>query len=78
MKRYKEAIAGTPVKLWGDLYWQGFDTPRSHHLDIARGWVSEGLDGGFFFYAHHRPTEYERINWMLRLIDFPKVAVEPY
>lgn len=77
MERYAKAIEGTDVKLWGDLYWQGYDTPRSHHLDIARKWVAEGLNGGFFFYAHHRPTEYERINWMLRLIDFPEISVEP-
>ncbi len=77
MERYAAAVAGTDVRLWGDLYRQGFDTPRSHHLAIARKWVGEGLDGGFFFYAHHRPTEYERINWMLRLIDFPDVVVEP-
>ena len=77
VERYVKAIEGTEVELWGDLYWQGFDTPRSRHLQIARRWVSEGLGGGFFFYAHHRPTEFEQINWMLRLIDFPDVRVEP-
>ncbi len=77
VERYLRAIEGTDVELWGDLYWQGFDTPRSRHLDIARRWADEGLGGGFFFYAHHRPTEFEHINWMLRLIDFPDVRVEP-
>ena len=77
MKRYAEAVAGTNVELWGDLYWQGYDTSRSQHLNIARKWAAEGLNGGLFFYAHHRPTEFERINWMLRLIDFPGVRVEP-
>jgi len=50
---------------------------RSYYLDTARKWVREGLSGGFFIYTFDRPTEYERINWMLRLIDEPGVTVEP-
>ena len=46
--------------------------------DEARTWAKQGLDGGFFFYTVSRATEFERINWMLRLIDFPEVKVEPY
>ncbi len=79
LDRYKRAIAGTNVKLWGDLYGGGafVRTPRSAWLDVARKWVSQGLDGGLFFYTIDRPTEFEQINWQLRLIDFPDVTVGP-
>ncbi len=79
LERYRAAVAGTSVKVWGDLYGGGafVNTPRSAWMDVARKWVSEGLDGGFFFYAIDRPTEFEQINWQLRLIDFPDVEVEP-
>ncbi|MBN1346718.1 MAG: hypothetical protein JXQ73_28770 [Phycisphaerae bacterium] len=79
LTRYKAAIAGTNAKLWGDLYGGGAfaRTRRSIWLDVARKWVAEGLDGGFFFYAEDRPTEFEQIAWQLRLIDFPDVSVEP-
>jgi len=75
LDRYRAAIAGTRVELWGDLYGGG-GRPRCLFLDAARRWVNEGLDGGFFFYTVCRPTEFEQINWMLRLIDFPEVSVE--
>jgi len=79
LERYRAAVKGTSVKLWGDLYGGGAfaNTPRSAWLDIARKWVSGGLDGGFFFYTIDRPTEFEQINWQLRLIDFPDLEVEP-
>lgn len=76
LERYSAAVANTEVQLWGDLY-GGDGRPRSLFLDIARRWVEQGLDGGFFLYTVCRPTEFERINWMLRLIDFPEVRVEP-
>ena len=79
MQRYVAAVAGTKVEVWGDLYGPlHTGRPRSYYLDAARRWAKEGMDGGFFIYERNRPTEYERINWMLRLIDFPKVKVEPY
>ena len=79
LQRYKAATSGTDVELWGDLYGPlHTGRPRSYYLDTARRWVAEGLEGGFFIYTRDRPTEYERINWMLRLIDFPGVNVEPY
>ena len=79
LQRYEAAVAGTDVELWGDLYGPlHTGRPRSYYLDTARRWVTEGLDGGFFIYTRDRPSEYERINWMLRLIDFPGVSVEPY
>jgi len=65
------------VKLWGDLY-GGDGRPRSLFLEAARRWTQAGVDGGFFFYTVCRPTEFEQINWMLRLIDVPDVKVEPH
>jgi len=76
LARYREAIDGTQVEFWGDLY-GGSGRPRSLFLDAARGWAKQGVDGGFFFYSVARATEFEQINWMLRLIDFPEVQVEP-
>lgn len=79
LQRYEEAVAGTKVRLWGDLYGGGCmqGTPRSAWLDVARKWASQGLDGGFFFYTSDRPTEFEQINWQLRLVDFPQLTVGP-
>jgi len=77
LERYTTAISGSDVELWGDLY-GGPGRPRSLFLDAARGWTQDGVEGGFFFYTVCRPTEFERINWMLRLIDYPDVNVEPY
>ena len=77
LERYKAAISGSDVKLWGDLY-GGNGRPRSLFLNAARTWTRAGVDGGFFFYTVCRPTEFEQINWTLRLIDFPDVAVEPH
>ncbi len=77
LARYKSALAGTNVELWGDLY-SGFSgrSPRVF-LDAARSWVKQGLNGGFFFYDSGRPTDFEQINWMLRLIDSPQMGLEP-
>ncbi len=78
MQRYLDAIAGTDVELFGDLYGPlHTGRPHSYYLDAARKWTREGLDGGFFFYTFDRPTDCERLNWMLRLIDQPDVDVEP-
>ncbi len=49
LSRYKEALSGTDVQLWGDLYGMSADSPRSNSLEIARKWRDEGVDGGFFF-----------------------------
>lgn len=79
LRPYVDAIAGTKTQLWGDLYWGTWPKgggPRKD-LAIARGWVAQGLDGGFFYYMRARPIEWERINWQLRLVDFPDVAVAP-
>ncbi len=77
-KRYLDAIAGTKVELWGDLYAVSSSLPgystSAHILEVARRWVSEGLGGGFFFYTPFRPAELDRINWQLRLVDFPQAA----
>jgi hypothetical protein len=77
--RYREAVAGTRTQLWGDLYGGGafLGTSRSDWLELARKWVREGLDGGWFFYTPDRPTEFEQLNWQLRLVDAPGVSVDP-
>jgi len=79
VERYRSALKGTKTRLWGDLYGGGafWATPRSVWIEAARKWVSEGLDGGFFFYTTDRPTEFEQINWQLRLIDFPERRIDP-
>lgn len=77
LERYKAALAGTEVALWGDLY-SGFSgRPRRLFLEAAQNWIEQGLDGGFFFYDVSRPTDFEQINWMLRSIDSPQMRVEP-
>ena len=47
-------------------------------LAIAKGWVDQGLSGGFFYYMRARPIEWEQINWQLRLIDMPGILVDPH
>ena len=78
LDRYAEAIEGTDVELWGDLYGIFGGTAQSDWLAAAREWVTQGLDGGFFFYTTDRPTEFEQINWQLRLVDFPGLHVFDY
>jgi hypothetical protein len=68
LRRYKEAIGGTKVELWGDLYTGVEGKSCSHFLDVARKWCGEGLDGGFFFYDAVQPIEFRQINRQLRLI----------
>ena len=77
LERYHDAIAGTDVELWGDLYGGFENMPRSYFLEVARKWCQQGLDGGFFFYDVGRPIEFRQINWQLRLIDRPDVTLEP-
>ena len=72
LERYKEAIEGTGVKLWGDLYGMPGDLPCSYLLDVARKWCKEGVDGGFFLYDSGRPVDFGQINWKLRLVDMPE------
>jgi hypothetical protein len=72
LERYREAISGTEVELWGDLYGMSKDMPRSCVLDTARKWRKEGVDGGFFLYDSGRPIEFAQINRQLRLIDMPE------
>jgi len=76
VERYAQAVEGTRAALWGDLYGGGAfpGTAASEWLDIARAWTRQGLDGGFFFYAIDRPTEFFDLDWRLRLIDFPEKA----
>lgn len=70
LERYKAAIAGSKVQLWGDLYLPGTRNSREI-VETARAWSKQGLDGGFFFYTVSRPEAVQDIDWMLRLIDFP-------
>ena len=88
---YVDAVRGTKTRLWGDLYtgvrchWRGNcrwwpsdiegQGPNAD-VELARRWVEQGLDGGFFYYIRYRPTPFETMNWKLRLIDFPEVLAE--
>jgi len=88
---YLDAIRGTKARLWGDLYsgvrchWRGNcrwwpkdiagQGPKAD-VELARRWVEQGLDGGFFYYIRYRPTRFESIQWKLRLIDYPEIIAE--
>ncbi|MCP4641609.1 MAG: hypothetical protein GY851_14290 [bacterium] len=74
--RYAEAIKGTSTQLWGDLYGGGAfgNTSASGWQDVARQWVNQGLDGGFFFYTIERPIEFYQLDWQLRLTEYPEKA----
>ncbi len=78
---YVEALRGTRATLWADLYWgtwHGKKGGPETDLAVARAWVGQGLDGGMSYYMRARPIEWERINWQLRLVDFPDVVVDPH
>jgi hypothetical protein len=74
--RYRDALSGTKVELWGDLY--GFyDRPQSELLNLGRKWISEGLNGGFFIYDRSLPKKYENLPRQLRRLGCPElVSVE--
>lgn len=69
LERYVEALSGTDVTLWGDLYATPPDAPARRPIDIASGWCRQGLNGGFFIYDAGRPIEFDDVNWRLRAID---------
>ena len=79
LRRYSHALGGTQVELWGDIYCGGAfeDTAPEAWIDVARRWVGQGLNGGFFAYSRACLTEFEQLKWQLRLVDFPDVRVEP-
>ena len=77
IERYIVAIAGTEAEFWGDLYWPVGLRTSEGNIQLARKWIEEGLNGGFFYYQWNRPIDFEHINWRLRLVDFPDVRVEP-
>ncbi len=74
--RYAEAVQGTKTLLWGDLYGGGSfgGTSTATWRKIASKWGRQGLNGGFFFYTTERPTEFQQLDWQLRLTDFPAKA----
>ena len=77
---YVAALDGAKTTLWADMYWGTWPKgagPAKDHA-IARAWVEQGLNGGFFYYMRARPIEWERINWQLRLIDFADAIVDPH
>jgi hypothetical protein len=71
LARYRDALAGSKVALWGDFY-AFHGRPPAALLDLGRKWIAEGLDGGFFMYDRRRPMAYEDLQWRLRLL-----GVEP-
>ncbi len=81
LTHYVEALSGTNATLWADLYWGNWHEANGGPMvdvSVARAWVKQGLDGGFSYYMRARPIEWERINWQLRLVDFPDVRVDPH
>ncbi|MEN8227017.1 MAG: hypothetical protein ABFS38_02600 [Bacteroidota bacterium] len=80
LSHYLRAIEGTQTQFWGDLYQGTWYQPGSPAEDfrIALAWAEQGIDGGFFYYQRCRPTEWEHINWRMRLVDFPELQVGPY
>jgi hypothetical protein len=65
--RYRDALAGSKVALWGDLYAFHGRSPAAL-AELGRKWIAEGLNGGFFIYDRKRPTVYEDLQWQLRLL----------
>lgn len=81
LTHYVDLLKSADVTLWADLYWGTWHESNGGpmvDLSVARAWVNQGLDGGFSYYMRARPTEWERINWQLRLVDFPDVYVDPH
>ena len=80
LDHYRAALTGTRTRFWGDLYWGSwyYGGGPQKDFDIARELVRKGVDGGLFYYMRFRPTEWESINWQLRLIDTPEVVVDPH
>lgn len=81
LRHYVKALRGTRATLWADLYWGTWPDEKGGpeaDLAVARAWVQQGLDGGLSYYMRARPIAWERINWQLRLVDFPDVVVDPH
>jgi hypothetical protein len=79
-RHYVEAVSGSEVEFWLDLYWGTWpaaDGGPAKDMAIARSWAEQGLKGGVYYYMRARPSEWEDINWQMRLIDFPDVVVRP-
>ena len=66
LERYLDALSGTDVELWGDLYATPAGAPVSSLVDLAEDWCRQGLNGGLFIYDAGRPIECDDINWRLR------------
>jgi len=77
LARYKEAIKGTKVELWGCIKSGNVSWRHAKVLEVARRWAKEGLDGGFFFYRAWHNMDLEHIIWYLRMIDHPDVEIVP-
>ena len=70
LQRYNNAVAGTNVELWGDLYAGLEGRSPSQILEVALKWQQEGLNGGFFFYEASQPIDFRQINRQLRLLGY--------
>jgi uncharacterized lipoprotein YddW (UPF0748 family) len=80
LSRYVKAIEGTNTQFFGDLYqgtWFEKGSPAKD-FRIARSWIKQGVNGGFFYYQRCRLIEWEQINWRLRLVDYPELQIGPY
>ncbi len=77
LKRYHDAIRGTRVELWGNLYGHSRSGSYTESPEIARRWAREGMDGGLFFYKATHSLDLEHLIWPLRMIDHPEMKIVP-
>jgi len=77
LKRYHEAIRGTRVELWGNLYGHSRSGSYTESPEIARRWARGGMDGGLFFYKATHSLDLEHLIWPLRMIDHPEIEIVP-
>ena len=77
LQRYKEAIKGTKVELWGCLKSANVSWTETEALEVAHRWQDEGLDGGLFFYRAWHNMDLEHLIWTLRVAHDPEIEVVP-
>ena len=80
LRHYADAVRGTEVEFWLDMYQGTWFTGGGpvRDLAIARSLAKQGVDGGVFYYMSHRTVEWESINWQMKLLDRPDAIVDPH
>jgi hypothetical protein len=77
LTRYHDAIVGTEVELWGNLYGHSRSGSYTGSVELARRWAGEGMDGGLFFYRASHTLDLEHLIWYLRMLDHPDTEIVP-